>query len=203
MLLKTKVVSILGEIAEILRRPDQIGTPRDDRPNGFFRSLLKCFSLGRCRASPAGARSAWPGQAPELIQITLDPVSDDLRLRRLPCGKALPSRRACVQKILLRAGWKAEPSSLLGGEGRLRRWPESQRLSANQGGRAAFSPRWVSNLGSSGGGPGPTRIILFLTLERSGGSLLALSQDSAGKRRQGKAKGTRQGGKAGEMGKRY
>ena len=81
--------------------------------------------------------------------------------------------------------------------------PRQGRKVVAQGGRAAFSPRWVSNLGSSGGGPGPTRIILFLTLERSGGSLLELSQDSAGKRRQGKAKGTRQGGKAGEIGKRY
>jgi hypothetical protein len=25
---------------EIPRRPDQIGTPRNDRPNGFFRSLF-------------------------------------------------------------------------------------------------------------------------------------------------------------------
>jgi hypothetical protein len=62
-----------------------------------------------------------------------------LRLRRLTCGKAAPFRRTRVLSNLFRAGWKAEPSSLRGREARLRHWPESRRLSASQGGRAALS----------------------------------------------------------------
>jgi hypothetical protein len=50
-----------------------------------------------------------------LVQITIDLMSDDLRLRRLLCGKALPFRRTSVLKNLYHEGWKAEPSSLRGG----------------------------------------------------------------------------------------
>jgi len=39
---------------------------------------------------------------------------------------------------LLRAGWKAEPSSLPGGGRGLRHRMESRRLSASRGGRAAL-----------------------------------------------------------------
>jgi hypothetical protein len=81
------------------------------------------------------------GTGPRLVQITLDRVGDRLRLRRLMCGKAAPFRKACVLKNLLRAGWKAQPSSLRGGGRRLPHWPESRRLSARQGGRAALCAR--------------------------------------------------------------
>ena len=57
----------------------------------------------------------WRGKL-RLVQIRFAPVNDDLRLRRLTCGKASPFRRTCVQNNLLRAGWKAQPSSLRGGE---------------------------------------------------------------------------------------
>jgi hypothetical protein len=50
-----------------------------------------------------------------LVQITRAPASYDVRLRRLPCGKASPFRRTTALVNLLRAGWKAEPSSLRGG----------------------------------------------------------------------------------------
>jgi hypothetical protein len=73
------------------------------------------------------------------VQITLVTVGDELRLRRLICGKAEPFRKTPHLNNLLRAGWKAEPSSLRGGGRRVRSWPESRRLSANQGGRAAPS----------------------------------------------------------------
>jgi hypothetical protein len=76
-----------------------------------------------------------------LVQITLDSANDDLRLRRLLCGKALPFRRTCVLKNLFRAGWQAQPSSLRGTARGARHWPESRRLSAQQGGRAAVSTR--------------------------------------------------------------
>ena len=78
------------------------------------------------------------------VQITLDPFGDDLRLRRPSadgCGKASPFRRACVLKNLLPAGWKAEPSSLRGGARTIQHWPESRRLSAQRGGRAALCTR--------------------------------------------------------------
>jgi hypothetical protein len=75
------------------------------------------------------------------VQITFDAVSADLRLRRLLCGKALPFRRTCLLKNLFRAGWKAEPYTLRGTARRVRHWPESRRLSAQQGGRAALSTR--------------------------------------------------------------
>ena len=41
------------------------------------------------------------------VQIAVDPVNDDMRLRRLLRGKALPFRRRCALKNFLRAGWKA------------------------------------------------------------------------------------------------
>ena len=50
-----------------------------------------------------------------LVQITLARFNDDLRLRRLMRGTASPFRRTCALNNLLRAGWKAEPSSLRGG----------------------------------------------------------------------------------------
>ena len=67
-----------------------------------------------------------------LVQIALNGAGVDLRLRRLLCGKAAPFRGACVVTNLLRAGWKAQPSSLRGGRGMRWAWPESQRLSAQQ-----------------------------------------------------------------------
>ena len=67
-----------------------------------------------------------------LVQITLNGAGVDLRLRRLMCGKAGPFRGASSLTDLLRAGWKAEPSSLPGGGDMRWAWPESQRLSAKQ-----------------------------------------------------------------------
>jgi hypothetical protein len=48
-------------------------------------------------------------------QITFASVGHNLRLRRVTCGKALPFRQTLYLANLLRAGWKAEPSSLRGG----------------------------------------------------------------------------------------
>jgi len=73
------------------------------------------------------------------VQIPLGRVNDDLRLCRLICGKAAPFRRTCTLRNLLRAGWKAQPSSLRGGGERLKRRRESRRLSASRGGRAAVT----------------------------------------------------------------
>ena len=59
-----------------------------------------------------------------LVQIALVTVGDELRLRRLTCGKPLAFRRTPGLNNLLRAGWKAQPSSLRGwpleGEAELR-----------------------------------------------------------------------------------
>ena len=66
-------------------------------------------------------------------------MNGDLRLRRQTCGKASPFRRTHILKNLFRAGKKAKPSSLRGGARGARNRPESQRLSASRGGRAAFS----------------------------------------------------------------
>jgi len=57
----------------------------------------------------------WADADPRLVQITRYPASDDVRLRCLLCGKASPFRRTAVLVNLLRAGWKAQPSSLRGG----------------------------------------------------------------------------------------
>ena len=80
---------------------------------------------------------------PKLVQIAVGHFHDGLRLRRLICGKASPFRRTCALDNLLRAGWKAEPSSLRGGEGMGPHWPESRRLSARGGGEAALRT-WVN-----------------------------------------------------------
>ena len=69
--------------------------------------------------------------------LTLVDFNGDLRLRRLICGKASPFRWTRAPDNLLRAGWKAEPSSLRGAKRKVWNWPESRRLSARQGGRAA------------------------------------------------------------------
>jgi hypothetical protein len=45
-----------------------------------------------------------------LVQITLNEVGAELRLRRLLCEKALPFRCPCTLTNLLRALWKAAPS---------------------------------------------------------------------------------------------
>jgi len=45
-----------------------------------------------------------------LVQIALDPVGDDLRLRRLSCGKALPSRRASRRTSSEQAGRLSLPA---------------------------------------------------------------------------------------------
>jgi len=74
-----------------------------------------------------------------LVQITLVTPGEELRLRRLICGKALPFRRAPDLNSLLRAGWKAVRSSLHGGRRQVRGWQESRRLSASRGGGAALS----------------------------------------------------------------
>jgi hypothetical protein len=55
------------------------------------------------------------------------PVNVHLRLGRLMCGKASPFRRTRFLKNFLPAGWKAQPSSLRGGKGKVRTWPESRR----------------------------------------------------------------------------
>jgi len=51
-----------------------------------------------------------------LVQLTHDPATCDLRLRRLLRGKAGPFRRAGALDNLLPPGWKAQPSSLRGGK---------------------------------------------------------------------------------------
>jgi len=81
-----------------------------------------------------------------LVQITLDPADGNLRLRRLLCGKASPFRGACLSNNFLRAGWKAQPSSRRGG-GRMQPGPESQRLSAERGGKAVLRSRIVGEFG--------------------------------------------------------
>jgi hypothetical protein len=73
------------------------------------------------------------------VQIAFVAVGDDLRLRRLTCGKALPFRKTPDLNNLLLAGWKAKPSSLQAEGQGARHWPESRRLSASRGGRAALS----------------------------------------------------------------
>ncbi len=105
------------------------------------RNLIGWVVTIYCRAKSPRRPSALAGASDKLVQITLDRVGDGLRLRRLMCGKASPFRGAGVLKNLLRAGWKAEPSSLCGGGRGLRHWPESRRLSARQGGGAALSAR--------------------------------------------------------------
>jgi hypothetical protein len=72
-----------------------------------------------------------------LVHVTLVAVGETLRLRRLTCGKALPFRRSPISNNLLPAGWEAEPPSQRGGRARVRNRPESRRLSAGRGGRAA------------------------------------------------------------------
>jgi len=69
---------------------------------------------------------------PTLGQIVLVTDRDDLRLRRLTCGKALPFRGAPDESDLLRAGRKAQPSGLRRGGRRVQDWPKSRRLSASQ-----------------------------------------------------------------------
>jgi hypothetical protein len=49
-----------------------------------------------------------------LVQIKPSLVDDPLRLRRLICGKASPFRATGIRNNLIRAGWKAQPSSLCG-----------------------------------------------------------------------------------------
>jgi len=73
-----------------------------------------------------------------LLQITLVTLGDDLRLRRLTCGKALPFRKTSELSNLLLAGWKAEPSSLRAGGNGVRHRPESRRLFRRLTGRAAL-----------------------------------------------------------------
>jgi len=51
-----------------------------------------------------------------LLEVTIRPFEDELRLRRLLCGKALPFRGVRDLVIPLGAGWKAEPSSLRQGD---------------------------------------------------------------------------------------
>jgi len=75
---------------------------------------------------------------PRLVQITDDPATCDLRLRRLLRGKARPFRAADVLRNLLPAGWKAEPTSLRGGKREAQNRPERRSLSAQRGGGAAF-----------------------------------------------------------------
>ena len=79
---------------------------------------VSCRGTARCR----------------LVQITLNRGNDDPRLRRLTCGKASPFRSASVPNNLLRAGWKAEPSSLRGGKqgAELAGKPEAFRKSRRQ-----------------------------------------------------------------------
>ena len=86
----------------------------------------------------AGAHPGKTGPRVRLVQITLNCVNDDLRLRRLTCGKASPFRRTGVLSNFFHAGWKAEPSSRHGRGAWLRHWPESRRLSASRGGGAAL-----------------------------------------------------------------
>ena len=75
-----------------------------------------------------------------LVQITVGTPGDELRLCRLTCGKAAPFRRTADLNDLLGAGWKAQPSSLRRGGGKVWDRPESRRLSASRDGRAARGP---------------------------------------------------------------
>ena len=52
----------------------------------------------------------------KLVQITVTPLTGDLRLRRLLCGKAPPFRGGRTPTTPLRATWKAQPSKGRGGE---------------------------------------------------------------------------------------
>jgi hypothetical protein len=82
-----------------------------------------------------------------------NPVGGNPRLRRSLCGKASPFRGTCVPNNFLRAGWKAQPSSLRGGgEKRLRR-PESQRLSAQRAAEPRGPLEEFANLDSPGFAP--------------------------------------------------
>ena len=74
-----------------------------------------------------------------LVQITVWRMTDDLRLRRLLCGKAPPFRGGEITANLLRAVWKAEPPRRCGGRRNGQTGPERQSLSAQRSGRAAWS----------------------------------------------------------------
>jgi hypothetical protein len=85
-----------------------------------------------------------------LVQITLVTVCDDLRLRRLTYGKPLPFRWASDRNSLVRAGWKAEPTSLRGrgrGVGTGRKAGGFPQVGAAEP-RSALA--WAANLDSSG-----------------------------------------------------
>jgi len=73
----------------------------------------------------------------KFVRITRAVAGDNLRLRRVTCRKALPFRRTPSVDNLLRSGWEAQPPSRSGGGPRVPDWPESRRLSASQGGKAA------------------------------------------------------------------
>jgi len=68
-------------------------------------------------------------------QITVGPVNDNLGLRRLLCGKASPLRGTCALNNLLRAVHQLTDCAEEGGS---QRRPESRRLSAKRGRRAAL-----------------------------------------------------------------
>ena len=61
-------------------------------------------------------------------------LGDELRLRRLTCGKAVPFRRTPDLCNFVRRGWKAKPSSRRGGRGgaALTGKPEAFRKSGRQ-----------------------------------------------------------------------
>ena len=137
------------------------------------------------------------------VQIS-EPFEGLTRLCRLICGKPL-AFRLNPPRSTLRAGWKAEPSSQRRGGWSRASATERQSLSAHQ----AAEPRVADgglerNLDKRGTATMPPdhpwdqnkACASHLTADPTCGSLLSLSQESAGKRtRQGDAKGTRQGGK--------
>ena len=140
------------------------------QPRSGQQSVAAAAARSRCKKAPRGGRSggralrfhgvvfARHGRCKSrsfprplllrLVQITLNGAGVDLRLRRLLCGKAAPFRGASALTNLLRAGWKAQPSSLRGGGGMRWAWPESQRLSAQQAAEPRRPLEELANLDS-------------------------------------------------------
>jgi hypothetical protein len=92
-----------------------------------------------------------------LVQITFEPAGQDVRLRRLLCGKAAPFRRRVSKPNSFFAGWKAGPSSRRRG-GKEVSWAASpdvsfppRRIGASSSGNQP--PVWVPALRQAQGRP--------------------------------------------------
>ena len=82
--------------------------------------------------------------------MTLLSAGDDLRLRRLTCGKASPFRWTPEKYNLCLAGWEAKPPSQRGGGPKLQNRPESRRLSASQAAEPLETAMQAANLTAVG-----------------------------------------------------